>query len=482
MTTQQIIKNTAMKTNKFFILLSTLALMLVVTACVQDDDFQTPEVNIQEPDITALGEMATFNSVIARYETAVSNGDQVGVYNEFDTPQYIVGYVVSSDRSGNFFEELIIQNTPDAGDAGSDPRRGLNILINVRSLSDTYEVGRKVYVKLNGLAIGIQNGVYTLGKASGSQLVQLQEYEYLNYVIRSAEVVTIAPKVVAIEDLTEQDENTFIQIDDVQINRGQLSLTYAGESSDEFDGFRTIESCASTSTLTLQTSTFADFKQLPVPQNRGSISGIFSRDFGDDFNVLVLNSIADVNFENPERCDPEVLDCQGPFGGNTILFEEDFEGLSNLSQLETAGWEHFNIAGSVNFVIGSFSGNEYAQISGFNSGDSEIETWLVTPAINLDSTTGEYLNFDLEVAYANGIILSVLITDAYTGDVTTTEWTEIDVNIPNTPSSGFGGFNNSGDINISCLDGDVRVAFKYLGSDPSATTRYHINNVEVAGN
>jgi len=481
-----------MKTNKFLTFLSVLALIAFFTSCVEDDDFNLPNISIEEPDLSELGEKTTFDAVVARYfdtvdtdgDGEINNGESgVGVFStEDDAPLYIEGYVVSSDRSGNFYEEIIVQNSMDGNDVGSDSRRGFNIVINARSLSDLYEAGRKVYIKLNGLAIGDEHGVYTLGRANGNSLEQLQESEFQNFIIRDPEVVTITPKVVSIADLTEQDESTLIQLDDMQINRNQLMLTYAGEASDEFDGFRTLENCENNTTILLQTSTFADFKSLPVPQLRGSIKGIFTRDFADDFNVFVISSTADVSFTNEDRCDPVVLECEGPIGGSVEVFNQNFESTSNLSDLEALGWEHFNISGSVDFRIGNFSGNNYAQISGFSSGDDEIETWLVTPDINLDETTQESLAFDLEVAYANGIILSVLITENYTGDVTTTEWIEVDVSVPNVPEVGFGGFNYVGDINISCLNGNVRVAFKYLGSDPSATTRYHVDNMTVIGN
>ncbi|MFD2822718.1 DUF5689 domain-containing protein [Lacinutrix iliipiscaria] len=472
-----------MKTNKFLTFLSVLTLMFIITSCVEDDDYGTPSVTIQEPDLSTFGTKTTFSAVISRYNDAVADGDQVGIFDtEDDAPLYIEGYVISSDASGNFYEEIIVQNSTDGNDVGADPRTGLNVQINTGSLSDTYEIGRKVYIKLNGLAIGIENGVYTLGRANGSSLEQIQSYEYQSFIKRSTEVATLTPKVVAIADLTEADENTLVQFDNMQFSRGQLGLTYAGEASDEFDGFRTLENCETSATISLQTSTFADFKSVPVAQQRGSIQGIYSRDFGDDFSVLILNSTSDVNFTSADRCDPDILECTGDIAGSTVVFEDNFESYGDLADMIAGGWEHYNIAGGVDFRIGSFSGNNYAQISGFSSGDSEIETWFVTPDINLDATTQESLNFDLEVAYANSIILSVLITENYTGDVTTTEWTEVGVDIPNVPTSGFGGFNNSGDINISCLNGNVRVAFKYLGSDPSGTTRYHIDNVEVKGN
>jgi hypothetical protein len=88
----------------------------------------------------------------------------------------------------------------------------------------------------------------------------------------------------------------------------------------------------------------------------------------------------------------------------------------------------------------------------------------------------------LEKSFSNGIILSVLVSSDFTGDVTTATWTELEADIQQGPSSGFGGFESKGPINVSCLDGEVNFAFKYSGSDPSATTRYHIDNVVVTGN
>ena len=205
---------------------------------MEDDDFETPNVTIQEPDLTGFNKVM-FANVISRHEDAVdTNGDgtisdderdnednAVGLFDtENDTALYIEGYVVSSDRSGNFFEELVVQNSTDGNNVGDDARTGFNVQINVRSLSDTYEFGRKVYIKLNGLAIGIENGVYTIGRSNGRSLEQLQEFEYLDFVVRSSEVATITPKVVAINDLTEADENTLVQFDDMQFNRREVRL------------------------------------------------------------------------------------------------------------------------------------------------------------------------------------------------------------------------------------------------------------------
>lgn len=469
-----------MKTNKFLTFLSVLTLTLVITSCVEDDDYETPNVTIPEVDISELGDKTTFAAVIARYQTAVADGDEVGIFDtEDDQPLYIEGYVVSSDASGNFYEEIIVQNSTDGSDVDGDARTGFNVQINVRSLSDTYEIGRKVYIKLNGLAIGEENGVYTLGRANGSSLEQLQEYEYLSFIIRDSEVATITPKVLSIDDLTSGDENTLVQFSDMQFSKNELGLTYAGEATDEFDGFRTIENCESGATLTLQTSTFADFKSLQIAQQKGTITGIYSRDFGDDFSVLVLNGTTDVNFANADRCDPVVLECDGATSSAMIVWEEDFESISDESDLDGT-WYNQNVSGgSERYELNSFSGDQYLKISAFGTGENPLEAWLVTPAINLDSSIEEELSFNVSSNFETGKILTAFITEDYTGDPLTTEWIELDANIP-IGDGGFGDFVES-TLNISCLNGDIHVAFKYLGADGGSETRYHITDIKVTG-
>ncbi|MFT5790758.1 MAG: hypothetical protein ACI9LI_000083, partial [Saprospiraceae bacterium] len=45
---------------------------------------------------------------------------------------------------------------------------------------------------------------------------------------------------------------------------------------------------------------------------------------------------------------------------------------------------------------------------------------------------------------------------------------------------GFGDFETLS-TNISCLNGDINVAFKYKGSAGASETRYHIDDVKVTG-
>src|SRR5690606_9798685 len=240
-----------------------MLLFMSVLSCVDDGDYNIPvpgsEANISIPE----NRLTTFKALHQRYAQAVNNGNAIAIIDETED-LYIEGYVVSSDQAGNFFEELIIQNKIDDSNPDNDPRLGVRLDINVGSLSDTYEFGRKVYVKLNGLTIGESNGVLTIAKGEDQRLEQIQAFEYRKIVIRTSEVVNIIPKITSLVNLTEADENTLIQLDNMQLNRFELGATFAGEAIDEFDGFRVLESCDSGISIFLQTSTFADFKSLIV--------------------------------------------------------------------------------------------------------------------------------------------------------------------------------------------------------------------------
>jgi hypothetical protein len=471
-----------MKTLKINKLILLLIGFVVFNGCVEDDDFDTPNTSVVEPNILDSEKIQI--SAVAGQLAQEQGGGSLDYTDENTTYSYtfnennlyLEGYVISSDEAGNFFEELIVQ------DKAENPTIGIKILIDVNPLFVRYDVGRKIYVKLNGLAVGITNGVLTLGSLNGNSVDKISSASENDYILRSAEIATIVPLPLEFLDFSDDKTNLMVELQDVQFNRnivGENALSYASEPSDQFDGERNLESCTTSSSVVFSTSTFAEFKSLTLPSGRGRMNAILTKNFfGDTFNINI-NSPEDITFDNTERCDPEFLECTGPSGGGSIIFEEDFEGFGTY---DSEGWDNINVSGtSTDWFISSFSGNFYSRISAFSSGNSEADVWLVTPPINLDNTTGEELSFDLESAFDNGTILSVYVSTDYAGDPTTATWQILDATIPTGPSGGFGGLQPVGPINISCIEGTAVFGFFYEGSDPSATTRYHLDNVEVTG-
>jgi len=158
--------------------------------------------------------------------------------------------------------------------------------------------------------------------------------------------------------------------------------------------------------------------------------------------------------------------------------------MKNTKDLEKMGWSNIN----VNFGDGKFkkrskNGNVYMQISAYNAEEDFMETWLISPKINLDQTSNEVLTFKSRSTFETGTILTVWVSNDFNGNIQNATWHQLDVVI----SKGSKGSENttfisSGKVSLDCLQGDIQIAFKYQGSAPDKTTTYDIDHVLIQGN
>ena len=168
---------------------------------------------------------------------------------------------------------------------------------------------------------------------------------------------------------------------------------------------------------------------------------------------------------------------------SVIIFVIYFDGVTSNTILNSRGWTNLNVSGGEKkFTPALSAGNRILRISAYNTNESPLEAWLVTPGIDLTNSIDENLSFDILSSYDKGLILEVYITQNFTGDPGTTEWTELDANIPLGPSSSNARIFKTSNIDISCLEGEIWVAFRYLGSTYDKTTTYDLDNVRVLGN
>jgi len=455
----------------FNLLIIVFMIPTLIISCVKDSDYDVPDISFVEPDIP-LDKITTFKTIKSLYEQAVNSGNAIAQIDAA-SELYIEGYVVSSDKSGNFFEELMIQNKIDDSNPDNDPRFGFQLAINVSSLSDTYQFGQKVYVKMAGLTIGESSGIIVIGKGDGAGVEQIQPSEYKNIVLRSSEVVQIQPKVSTIANLTAMDYNTLIQLENMQLNRFELGATFASESIDEYDGIRTLVSCDTGVSIRMQTSTFSDFKSLIIPQGQGSITGIFGRDYGDDFNVLVVNNSSDIHFDSDLRCDPITLSCgiASTLGTGNLLYE-DFEPQKNNKPIEIDGWTNYIEAGTEAWeAYSSTSSNaslgRSARFQCASSGDQSNIGWLITPAINLDAQEGETLRFKTSNSLADSSFLEILYSldwDGTEAHITSATWGTLSDAYVVKDTDSFVPWFSSGAVGLSCATGTMYIAFKFTGS------------------
>ena len=477
------------------ITLSALLIIGTFTACVDDKDFDTPQVQEVDLDHNVVNFETAKNNLIQSYN---QNGGLIYTYPPTST-DVIAAYVISDDTSGNYYKELVVQ------DNFENPTMGYQIDINQGSLHTTYNAGRKVYIKMAGLSIGYFDGqqgpspnyanesnpndstpgIYKIGiTTDDSEVERIPATLFKKFIVASSITETIVPKVVTTDDFTDEFMNTFVQLNNVQFELGELGKTFANEATDAYDAERVLVSCDTDAEFGLMTSTFSNFKGKSVSDKVGTVVGVLTKNYREVSSVIVLNDYMDVNFMDTERCDPPVFCGALAVTGSNVLFEQDFESMSDESALDTLGWTNINVnGGSHRWDHRSFSGNKYIQLGAYNTNEDPLEAWLVTPAINLDNSTDESLTFDANVGYHNGDPVKVYASTDFSGDVATATWELIEnVILPTSPTSGYGSFANVGSVNVSCLTGDVYFAFAYIGADNGITTTFQIDNIKVMGN
>ncbi|KJJ38480.1 DUF5689 domain-containing protein [Aequorivita vladivostokensis] len=446
---------------------------IIATSCVQDDDYNIPEINLEEPNINVNSSIGAVKAIYGGFEPKI-----VEAGDGSQTEMFIEGYVVSSDESGNYYKQLIIQDKPE------NPTAGISISTNATDLYTKYEPGRKIYFRVDGLYIGLYAGLPTLGTQNGDEIGRMEIEDFESRIYRSLESVDLVPKVISITEAQIAPDNdpylnpylsTLIQFQDVQFPNGVAGVESYGNLNNTFGVNRNVENCEGNSII-LRTSGFADFKNLTLPEGNGSLTAILSV-FNDDFQVFIRDT-NDVDMTG-ERCGNG-----GPIDALELPFTQDFESQNSGTgaSVNIAGWTNVNVNGGTRqWEVRAFDNNQYAQTSAYNSNENPYEVWLVTPGLILPSGSSPTLSFETNDGFNNGAALTVKVSTDFTGDVTTATWTNLSATISSGNSSGYGDeFTPSGDVDLSAYAGQVvYIAYQYEGASNGTTTTYQIDNVSV---
>ncbi|MGB5236863.1 MAG: DUF5689 domain-containing protein [Flavobacteriaceae bacterium] len=206
----------------------------------------------------------------------------------------IEGYVISSDRAGNFFRSLHLQEKK------SETGQGIQIEIDLTDLHLLFPIGTRVLVNLRGLYLGKSNGVYKLGSAINnfgslgiSRLPGLVVQEHI--FVSCGKDEAIEPTIVNLDSLNEKLINTFVELVNVQFSSEELGKPYALQKEETY---RTLYDCTGR-TIELKNSGYSDFYDDALPEGNGNIRGILHRN-GKDF-VIVIRDTGDIDFSE-QRC------------------------------------------------------------------------------------------------------------------------------------------------------------------------------------
>ena len=156
----------------------------------------------------------------------------------------------------------------------------------------------------------------------------------------------------------------------------------------------------------------------------------------------------------------------------TTIFSETFQSSQGDFQIVDV-----NI-GTLSYVWAYSSQYHCMKGSGYYQHAVAAESWLISPAIDLSGVGSAKLSFDHCCKYETNPTeeMTLWLTSNYTGDVATTQWTQVAL----TEYGSNFSFVTASDIDLSqFVGGNVYVAFKYVSTDSNAAT-WEIKNVIVS--
>lgn len=236
-----------------------------------------------------------------------------GAFDVINSDIIISGVVVANDKSGNLYKEIYVQ----------DGTAGINVLLDANGLYNSFPVGRKVFIRCNGLCLSDYNRLPQLGikaTVAGAPSIQAIASNLIGqYVIGGSLNNPVTPKVVTVSQLTTNmsDDNlgTLVQLNNYEFIAADTNKTYADTSAYRNSVNLTVKGCAGGTNIIIRSSGYANFAGINVPNGNGTLTAIYTL-FGST-KQLIIRDTSDVQFNN-FRCG------QGP---TTVMNISDLRAL-----------------------------------------------------------------------------------------------------------------------------------------------------------
>ncbi len=391
-----------------------------------------------EPDVAPLpayaGEATTTIARLLKLHQ-IGSSDSYYHISEDSAEIIICGIVTSSDEHGNCYKYLNIE----------DATGGIQIRINNSYLYKKYRVGQRIYVKCNGLDIGDYRKLPCLGIWANGSIQQIPSNKVSRYVFLDGSPETFKPairltSIPSVADMPDTYYNRLAVLENATFTEGGVANFSADNSATSRDIVM-----ADGTTITMRTSNYADFRQETLPTGSGTVTGLLTR-YNNTIQIVIRGLDDLQGFGNA----PHTADIF------TVNYENAFAD----------GW------------IRATSGSEWTVLSNSSftgfliQPQAESDSWLISPAINLSGTADPLLTYSHRISGSSeNAAMNCYYTLNYTGDVNTTDWTEI-------PVSGYSSTfrNERFEIPSSAVTSGFRFAYRYSGNG----TIWAIRNINIS--
>lgn len=256
-----------MKTNILKSIFGLTLTSLLMVGCVNDDSYSVPTLDCTDPQLVAT---KTIEEIYSRATTAPV---------KYVGEDIIEARIVSSDRGGNFFKIIYLVSL--------DGSRGFSLAVNKASLYNEYNVGRKVFIKLDGLYTQIRNNTLQIGALFGTNVGQIAEADYRAKLISSCNTVNeeTLVNVLTLSQINDSYIGKLIELKDVQFANDAIGQNYYNPLNVVGSETNHKITDATGATLIFRTGSFAKYAGLPVSDKSGKIRGILTK-FNTDYQFI----------------------------------------------------------------------------------------------------------------------------------------------------------------------------------------------------
>lgn len=448
------------KIRDIFRLAAVSAALLFAISCTDNNETPPP---VEE---FVPGETVTVQQVKALYADQLAISDYTKRHPvEIGNDWALRGIITASDKEdGNFYKEAFIE----------DATGGLRLLFEANS---GLYIGDSVIVNLKGLWLGDYGNFWQLGGTPYFQEDGTVRVGGMNMDRQCLKLSIGNQTYPAVLTVTQAKSSAYlgrlVKLDGVQFTDAMTGLTWANAVEMVTEN-RTLEDC-NDKTIIVRTSGYSSAAGKVLPSGNGSITGIVTI-FNGTYQFLVRD-FDEVNMTGT-RCG--VVD--QPLGTPVETLSENFDSFGDNNDIYITGWQNIATTGGRIWLAKVFSGNSYAQATGYNSNLQSMVTWLITRPVNI--STQKILTFQTAKAYwahtGTNFPMEVLISTDYNGsNISTATWTPVTAVLAK-QSDPDHTFISSGNVNLPVSAGKSAViAFRYTGSNTESTS-YRIDNIAVS--
>ena len=364
------------------------------------------------------------------------------------TLRYLKAVVVSSDEGGNYYKSMVIQ----------DSTGGVELELDMSGLYNTYPVGQKVVIVLNGLVVGDYNNLPQIGWIyNETQVGRISSLYFDKYIIKDGlPSLKNVPKPLRNNEIefggSQRDINKLVRLENVTFEKPAIGKPIAfNDIVPATEWIVDVPSINGVKKVTVRTSPYAKFRNTIIEDKEYNLTGILTI-FGDNTYQLMIRTKDDI----------EVIE--------SIVF--DFSS-------NPVGEGKWSVQPASASTAWAFRTNSMAHI-GNKTGSSHIDMddWLISPMITCLDRANSYLHFEHQINVQNEQYgaYQVYYTTSEATTFNPNDWKELGAItvFPNT-------FDWSNNISLSKINANnFRIAFRYHSTDPDVETYlWNIKKVEI---